>query len=111
MFVLHEPQGLGHLRVASGRDEVQAGMYTSVVEGDKVSPDLELLGEVGLKLLVDVFHDGPTAVLLVDLVPIPRCAHHRQTKLHIALFQVYTPRKKRKNAGQVTRLHSVYTMT
>ena len=65
--------------MAGGRDEIQAGMYTSIVEGDQVSLDLELLCEVGLELLVDVLDNGAAAVLLVDLVAKTSCAHHCET--------------------------------
>lgn len=72
------------------------------MEGDQISLDLELLGEVGLKLLVDVLDDSATAVLLVDLVAKPSRAHHRETQLHVALLQVYTTMenggKERKDA-------------
>lgn len=71
-----------------GGDEVEASMYSSVVEGDQISLDLELLREVSLKLLVDVLDDGPATILLVDLVTKPCCAHHRQAQLHVALLQV-----------------------
>ena len=64
-------------------------MYTSIVEGDQVSLDLELLSEVGLKLLVDVVYDGVATVLLIDLVPKPGCAHYCQSQPHVALLKVY----------------------
>lgn len=79
--------------MASRRDEVQASMYSSIMEGDQVSLDLELLSEVVLELLVDVLHNGAAAVLLVNLVAKPCRAHHCQPQLHIALFQIYRTMK------------------
>lgn len=64
-------------------------MYTSIVEGNQVSLDLEFFSQVGLKLLVDIFNDGATAVLLVNLVSKSSCAHHCQSQLHITLLQSY----------------------
>lgn len=74
--------------MASGGDEVQTGMYTSIMEGHQFSLDLEFLCQVGLKLGVDVVYDGAAAVLLVDLVAIASSAHDSQAKFHIALLQL-----------------------
>ena len=80
-------------------------MYTSIVEGDQVSLDLELLREVGLKLLVDVLDNGATAVLLVDLVSKPSSAHNCQTQLHIALLQVCTSQRQTTSSTTLIKDH------
>lgn len=69
-------------------------MYTSIMVDDQISPDLELLSQVRLELLVDVIYDGATTVLLVDLVAIASRADNHESQPHVALLQVYcTPRK------------------
>ncbi len=50
-------------RVARGRDEVEADVDPGVVEGDKITLDLELLLQEVLKLVVDVLHNGTTAAV------------------------------------------------
>lgn len=42
--------------MSGGSNEVEAHMDTCVMEMDEVSPDLQLLCQVVLKLLVDVRH-------------------------------------------------------
>ena len=81
-------------------------MYTAIVEGDQVSLDLELLCQVGLKLLVDVVDDGQSAVLLVDLITEPCCAHHGQSQPHIAFLQVC--RHMQAQAYTTNKLGSIY---
>ena len=75
-------------RVASWRDEVDAGVNAGVMVTLEVSFDLELLLEEVGELLINVLNDGLAAVLFVDLIPIASCAHHHQTQVHIALLQL-----------------------
>jgi len=73
-------------------DEVETEVDASVVESDQLSLDLQLLLEVGLELLIDVFQNGLAAVLLVDLVAIAGRAHNSQSQLHVALLQLCVPK-------------------
>lgn len=63
--------------MSSGSNEVEAHMDACVVEMDKVSPDLQLLRQVLLKLLVDVCYHSIGRVLLVDLVAKASSANNR----------------------------------
>ena len=74
-------------RVSSWGNEVETDVDTSVVEVDQVSLDLQLFGEVLLKLLVQVGDDGIGRVLLVDLITIPSSADHRQPQVDVTLLQ------------------------
>lgn len=66
-----------YLRVSSWSNKVEAHVDACVVEMDEVSPDLQLLCQVLLKLLVDVCHHSIGGVLLVDLVAKASSAHNR----------------------------------
>ena len=74
--------------MSSGGNEVEADVDASVVEVDEISLDFELLGEVLLKLLVEVGDHGTGRVLLVDLVSKASSAHHSQPQIDITLLQV-----------------------
>ena len=64
--------------MSGGANEVEASVYSGVVGGDEGAPDLELLLQVVVELLVNVVHDGGEAVGLVNLVPVANRVHHRQ---------------------------------
>ena len=75
-------------------------MDATVVKGDQVPLDLELLLEVEFKLLIDVLNDGSAAVLFVDLITKALCAHHHQPKTDIALLQLFRVRRENERGGE-----------
>lgn len=64
--------------MSSRADEVKAGMYPGVMGSVQGPPDLELLLQIVIKLLVNIVNNGAEAVSLVDLVAISHCVNDRQ---------------------------------
>jgi hypothetical protein len=67
--------------VAGGRDEVEATVDASGRDAP-LPVDVDLLLKVLLVLGVDELHHGLPAVLIVDVVPKPRCDDHSQLHPH-----------------------------
>lgn len=76
--------------MASGLDEVHAGMHPVVHDVHAV--DLVLGLEIGIESLLDVLHDRPPRVIVVDEISKSRSINHSQTQADAVLFNVGTDR-------------------
>lgn len=86
------------VRVAGGRDEVQAAVDACV--GDALLPvDVDLLLQVLLILVVDELHDGLPAVLVVDVVPEAGGVDDGQLHPDALLLDVCTDHSTRRARG------------